>query len=224
MKAKRPLLLVVLTLVLLAVALALPAAAFGKPAANTPVSWVKVNTNYWLEGGFHGSTEANVQKLANGELRGQVVVKVFRESYDGGQTWFHYVVKTGAFTSPLYWDAPESPFPLAHSDFFIANPGNCPAGLGIDPTLWASYKGAAVADFVAYVPRSQYPKDLPWIALYPPETPSVPLRFMFIDSCKPGKPDVMLNWLFVGDPVAPWMPTIWTVPIQSGNVQVHVGK
>ncbi len=82
MKATKPLLLVALTLVLLAVALILPAAAFGKPASNPPVSWVKVSTSSWLEDGFHAGhgTKANVQKLANGKLSGQVVVKVFRES------------------------------------------------------------------------------------------------------------------------------------------------
>ena len=31
---------------------------------------------------------------------------------------------------------------------------------------------------------------------------------MFIDFGKTGKADLMLNWLFVGDPTTPWWPTI----------------
>ncbi len=231
MRAKKPLFVIVLTLILLAVALILPATAIG--AGKQPVSWVKVNTNGWYpDSNFpdlkdHGATVARVEQLADDSLRGQVAVKVFREFYPMGPeqtpTLFRYIVKARAFTSPDYWDAPLGPH-LAHADFFVATPDNWPVDLGTAPSWWASYKGAAVADFVAYVPVSQYPESLPWVALYPPDTPSIPYRFMFIDFGKSGKADVMLNWLFVGLPGLPWLQTVWTVPIQAGNIQVHVGR
>ena len=240
MKAKKPLLLIVLTLILLAVALILPAVALGKPALNPPVSWVKVgvsgqspDSNFPNLRDFH-ATAAYVQQLADKSLRGQVVVSVFREFWpdaNGDPVLFRYTVKTRAFTSLDWWDYPGGPLALAHGKFFIAKANNWPADLGPAPSWWASYKGAAVADFVAYVPISEYPQPLPpWVGYYlasEPLTPSIPYRFMFIDSCKPGKGDVMLNWLFVGGPPAyplPWMPTGWDVPIQAGYIQVHVGK
>jgi hypothetical protein len=229
MRVKQPLLLIVLTLVLLAVALILPAAAFGKSDLNKPVSWVKVNTNGWSpDSNFpdlkdHGATVARVEQLADGSLRGQVAVKIFREFWpdtNGDPTLFRYTVKTRAFTSSDWWDYPGGPFALAHGDFFVANANNWPADLGTAPAWWASYKGAAVADFVAYVPVSQYPESLPWPKLYEAGTPSIPYRFMFIDFGRSGKADVMLNWLFVGF----WMPAGWNGPIQAGNIQVHVGQ
>lgn len=231
MKAKKLLLLIVLILVLLAVALILPATAFG--AGSPPVSWVKVNTNGWSpDSNFpdlkdHGATVARVQQLADGSLRGQVAVKIFREFWpdtNGDPTLFRYIVKTKSFTSPDYWDYPGGPFALAHGDFFVATPDNWPADLGTPPSWWASYEGAAVADFVAYVSVSQYPESLPWVAFYPPETPSIPYRFMFIDFGRSGRADMMLNWLFVGLPEMPWMPAGWNGPIQAGNIQVHVGQ
>ncbi len=236
MKGKKALVLVVLTLALLAVALILPAAAYGKCPADKPVSWVSVCTSYRFPD-MRGSTVANVQQLADKSLRGQVVVGVFREFWPLGEdpedlTRFDYVVKTRAFTSPDFWDydSPDNPlYPgLAHADFFFATANNWPADLGEAPEGWP-YGGAAVADFVAYVPISEYPEALPWLAYYRTpmadyDSPSIPLRFMFIDSGKRGRADVMLSWLFVGDPTAPWVPTAWTVPIQSGNIQVHVGS
>jgi hypothetical protein len=227
MKAKKPLVVVVVALALLAVALILPAAASGKPDLDKPVSWVSVGTNCWLPDGFHGGTEAKVEKFADGTLSGKVIVKVLREFYPPDPTPFHYVVKTSDFTSPDWWD--YAPPGLAYSDFFYATAGNWPADLGgasSAPEWWFDYEGAAVADFVAYVPVSEYPESLPWLVFFrPPFTdpfpaaPSIPLRFMFIDSGKSGRADVMLNWLFVGS----WMDTVWTVPIQAGNIQVHVG-
>ena len=232
MKAKKSLLLVVLTLALLAVALILPAAAFGKSDLNKPVSWVSVgtNTNRLLldsepaDGAIlHAGTTAKVQKLADGSVRGEVVVKVFRElwaldpvNHPLDLTLFNYVVKTSAFTF--------GPYP-AYAEFFFAAPGNWPeADLGLPPGWWFDYEGAAVADFVAYVPVSEYPELLPWVALYlDAGSPVVPYRFMFIDSDEPGRADVMLNWLFVGFPTMPWMQTFWAVPITNGNIQVHVG-
>jgi hypothetical protein len=238
MKAKKPLLLVALTLILLAMALLVPAAAFGKPAPNPPVSWVKVATDYsFPDSDFpgltdRGATVACVQQLADKSLRGQVVVSSLREYWaiepSTTPTLFRYTLRTNAFTSPDFWDAQYGPH-LAHADFFVANKNNWPADLGGTPDWWADYKGAAVADFVAYIPVSQYPASLPWLVYYRTpfadyDCPSIPLRFMFIDSCRLGRPDVMLNWLFIGDPTTPWMPTVWTVPIQSGFVEVHVGK
>ncbi len=231
MRAKKPLLVLVLTLALIAVALILPAAAYGKSAAKA-VSWVKVNTNCRLPDSnfpdltFHGATVARVEQLADESLRGRVIVKVFREFYPMGTaqapTLFRYTVKSKYFASPDWWD--YEPPGVSHADFFIAAAGNWPADLGPVPDWWAGYRGAAVADFVAYVPITQYPENLPWLAFYTPYgTPSIPYRFMFIDSGKSGRADVMLNWLFVGLPGMPWMPTVWTVPIQSGNIQVHVG-
>src|SRR5665647_1000839 len=189
MRVKQPLLLIVLTLVLLAVALILPATAFGKSDLNKPVSWVKVNTNGWSpDSNFpdlkdHGATVARVEQLADGSLRGQVAVKVFREFWpdtNGDPTLFRYTVKTSAFTSPDWWDFRGGPFALAHGDFFVANANNWPADLGTAPSWWASYKGAAVADFVAYVPVSEYPQPPPpLVSLYlsaDPLTPSIPYR------------------------------------------------
>jgi hypothetical protein len=235
MKAKKPLLLIVLTMILLAVALLLPAAAFGKPASNPPVSWVTVGVSGRSpDANFPGLTDlgataACVQQLADKSLRGQVVVSVLREFWAippaTSPTLFRYTVKTSAFTSPDWWDFSGGPIALAHGDFFIAKANNWPADLGPAPSWWASYKGAAVADFVAYVPVSQYPALLPWVGYYlagDPLTPSIPYRFMFIDSCKPGKGDVMLNWLIGSS--GWWEPTIWAVPIQAGYIQVHVGK
>jgi hypothetical protein len=141
---------------------------------------------------------------------------------------FHYVVRTSDFTSPDWWD--YFPPGLAYSDFFFATAGNWPADLGgalSAPPWWSDYEGASVADFVAYVPVSEYPESLPWLDNYrfpdPPYiAPSIPLRFMFIDAGKSGKTDVMLNWLFVGLPGMPWYRTVWTVPVQHGHVQVQV--
>jgi hypothetical protein len=223
MKAKKTLVLVVITLTLLAVALILPAAAYGKCPTNKHVSWVSVCTSYRFPD-MRGSTVANVLQLADESLRGQVVVGVFREFWPLGEdpedlTRFDYVVKTDSFTALDFWDAPLGPH-LAHADFFFATTDNWPADLGEAPEWWPDYKGAAVADFVAYVPVSQYPELLPWPKFFG-DIPSIPYRFMFIDSGKRGRADVMLNWLIsdVG-----WQPTVWTVPIQTGYIQVHVGK
>jgi len=235
MKAKKPLLVIVLALALLAVALLLPTAAFGKPAPNPSVNWVNVSTmGQSPDTNFPGLTDlgatvACVRQLADKSLKGTVVVSVLREFWAippaTTPTLFRYTVKASAFTSPDYWDYPGGPIALAHGSFFIANKNNWPADLGPAPTWWASYKGAAVADFVAYVPVSRYPANLPWIGYYlaaDPDMPCVPYRFMFIDSCKPGKGDVELNWLIGAS--GWWEPTIWGVPIQSGCIQVHVGS
>jgi hypothetical protein len=230
MKAKKPLIVAVLTLALLAVALILPAAASGaKPAGpgdEQRTSWVEANTHYRFSDGLHGTTVASVRKLADNSLTGQVVVAVLCEPclVDGSRTWFKYRLETRAFTSRLFWDARLSPLP-AHAEFFFAGKNNWPADLGSDPSWWSDYEGAAVADFIAYVPVSEYPESLPWVALYPPGTPSIPCRFMFIDSGKSGEDDLMLSWRFVGDPTALWYPTIWQqAPIHHGNVRVHVGN
>lgn len=245
MRAKKPLIVLVVTLALLAVALILPAAAFGKTAdLNKPVSWVSVGINSNSSGlpDFHGGVTAKVQRLADGpvtddNVRGQVVIKVFREFWPefwplgGALVQFKYVVKSSTFYSPGWWD--YFPPGLARADFFTAAEGNWPADLGAAPAGWP-YKGAAVADFVVYVPVSQYPESLPWVWLYThnpdPDLvpPSIPYRFMFIDCGEPGATDLWQSWLFTGvgweatqfDPaVTPGDP----VPIQSGNIQVHVG-
>ena len=241
MKAKKSLLVVVLSLVLLAVALILPAAASSEPAEpgeDQPVSWVKAYTTYRFSDGFRGATEASVRTLADKSLKGQVVVKVLRESYliDGTRTWSDYAVETRAFTSPDFWDAPGSPYPLAQAHFFFAREDNWPADLGSAPSWWSAYKGAAVADFVAYVPVSEYLSEYsesppPWVGLYllnDPAPPSIPYRFMFIDSGRSGEDDsdLLLNWLFVGDPTTPWYPSIWTdvAIVHCGSILVHVGR
>lgn len=227
-KAKKPLLITVFAVVLLAVALVLPAVTWGKPttpAANKPVSWVSVGTNFWQgddPGEFHGGTAAKVQKLADNSVRGQVVVKVFREFWLTGEddtaTLFHYFVKTKDFASPDFWDAPLG-YGLAHADFYVGAEGNAwPADLGDEPEGWP-FEGAAIADFVAYVPVSEYPESLPWVGWFG-DVPSIPYRFMFVDFGEPGAADLMLNWLFIGS----WYPTVWVTPIPAGNIQVHVGN
>jgi hypothetical protein len=176
--------------------------------------------------------------LADNSLEGQVIVKVLRESYliDGARRWFDYAVESRTFASPDFWDAPGSPYPLAQEHFFYAGEDNWPADLGSAPSWWSDYKGAAIADFVAYVPVSEYFSEYqesppPWVELYlrnDPRPPSIPYRFMFIDTGKyggEGHHDLLLNWLFVGDPTTPWNPTVWTSTalFHSGDILVHVG-
>jgi hypothetical protein len=240
MKAKKPLLALVITLALLAVALILPAVASGKPAGpSKPVSWVSVgvNTNNSMLNDepadqvmLHGGIAAKVQK-AGDSVRGQVVVKVFRElwaldpdNHPEDLTMFQYVVKGSDFSSPDFWDGPFSPHPLAQANFFLAAPGNWPPDLGPAPDWWASYAGAGVADFVVYVPISEYPELLPW-PKYFGDVPSIPYRFMCIDSGEPGKSDVLLSWLpvYVEGLGFFWTPTVDWAPIPAGNIQVHVG-
>jgi hypothetical protein len=101
MKAKKPLLLIVLTLVLLAVALILPAAAFGKPAAtpaNQPVAWVNAYTNsnhlgFEFEFPYRVTLSADVKLLGSGELVGDVVNRLYLRGV-GVETYVMHPVKS----------------------------------------------------------------------------------------------------------------------------------
>ncbi len=241
MKAKKALVLVVLTVALLAVALILPAAAFGKAAnPNQPVSWVNIgdNSNGADLPDSHGGLTAKVEKFADDSVRGEVLIKVLREFWpdEAPGVRFHYLVKTRDFTSD-WWDSWLEAYyglPDDNAEFYVASDDNWPAELGERPQGWP-YGGAAVADFVVYVPISEYKQIPPWLGLYlrnEPPPPSIPYRFMFIDRGGPGATDLTQSWLVVDlgfwhgwyatqfDPaVTPGDP----VPTGAGNVQVHVG-
>jgi hypothetical protein len=89
MKAKKPLLVLVVTLALLAVALILPAAGYGK-APDNPVAWVNAytNSNHTTvdQYGAKISLSADVKLLGSGELVGNVVNKVYM--FGGGLLTF----------------------------------------------------------------------------------------------------------------------------------------
>jgi hypothetical protein len=97
MKAKKPLLVIVLTLALLAVALILPAAAFGKaPNPNQPVAWVSAYTNSNNSGfaeGWRVTLTANVKLLGNGELVGHVVNRLYLRGV-GTERWVMHPVQS----------------------------------------------------------------------------------------------------------------------------------
>jgi len=101
MKAKKSLLVVALTLVLIAVALILPAAASGakpaEPLDNKPVAWVNAytNSNHTIveSEGVKVSLSANVKLLGSGELVGNVVYEL---RFGGAlQTFVMHPVKSG---------------------------------------------------------------------------------------------------------------------------------
>jgi hypothetical protein len=76
MKAKKPLLLIVLTLVLLAAALILPATAFG--AGRQPVAWVTYASG--VRAPLHEFVTATVKQLSDGTTVGRMQFKLFSEA------------------------------------------------------------------------------------------------------------------------------------------------
>jgi hypothetical protein len=80
-KAKKPLLLILLTMILLAVALILPAAAWGKPAAppdNQPKGWVTYASG--VREPVHEMVTATVKQLSDGTTVGRMQFKLFYEA------------------------------------------------------------------------------------------------------------------------------------------------
>jgi len=92
MKAKKPFLVIVLTLVLLAVALILPAAASGKqpeePLGNQPVNWVSSSENSnkaFHEVGWQGGHSYLVKELSDGSVVGHVTFQTMKPRIERGK-------------------------------------------------------------------------------------------------------------------------------------------
>jgi hypothetical protein len=216
MKLKKPLLLVVLTLVLLAVALILPATGYGKAAPDNSWASININSNHLLLPTHTGMT-GKVQLSAGGTLTGQVILKDLRWYENGAWVHFKTTLDTFADVYGIYFFAPPI---ICHGEDY-------PGVLLGD----YDYTKADIAEFVAYVPNPAFDPNDPTLA-----PPSIALKFLWIDFGQPGKITNLEQWyVFMpppGSPTPEWVPQDIVpgylpygvpVPIPNGHVLVHVG-
>jgi hypothetical protein len=228
MKGKKPLLLAVLVVALLAVGLIVPVAAFGANP-NQPVNWVTGNYNtnsVYLPWELHIGFTVNVQRgTEQTDVKGFVLQEVMREPLydaDGNLNPFAFapVVRRATEFSPKpdeawFWMLTELEPP------YFENYARFYEGTG-------DYAGANVAEFIIYLP-------VDFLADFNPGLPftTMPHRYRIYDFGEPGRDDlVQVEGWSLSDPddfESPWtwVPALFLgtpVPVPAGNFQVHIGE
>jgi hypothetical protein len=218
MKAKKPLLLAVLIVALLAVALILPGVATGK-SDSQPMNWVKGNYNTNNTGlpEVLGGFTINVAQLAGGTLTGQVVQKVILTDKEWLQS-APTVRVASVFYDPVWADF-YAGWPFFMDDEYLDNYADFhaagdsyvwPADLPV-PKRVDDYHEGNIANFVAYLPA--YFLGLP----YP-----MPHRYVVIDFAEAGEDDLVqiYGWSPV-DPYDPFGEYSWQPQLVSTNPLIY---
>jgi hypothetical protein len=233
MKAKKPLLVVALVLVLVVVALLLPATASGAKD-NGPVNWVNgsYNTNgIGLPYGHIGFTVDVQQGTEPTDISGFVLQKVMLSS-DPEFEDAPVVRRATEFVLEDPWRSFWSTFGLApmyldgYASFYRAGEHPGYGWSDFFPDIWftptnpVDYAEANIADFVVSLDASFLPDPYAFDLW--------PHRYVIVDFAEPGRADLVqiYGWVPIEEGVGIWFPVLSTgdlVPVPGGNFQVHVG-
>lgn len=240
MKGKKPLLLAVLVVALLAVALIVPAVASGK-SANQPVNRVTGNYN---SGDLnlpdsHAGFTVNVQQGSElTDIKGFELQKIMQRDPEGDFANAPVVRRATEFVLEGPWRSFWSYFGLAdtyldgYARFYGAgeNPscgwGNFFPDIFFPPTnlVGVDLSEANIADFVVSLNASFLP---------PPYTFDLwPHRYVIVDFDEPGRADLvqLYGYVPIDEGFGLWWPALLPdgnpdlAPVPAGNFQVHVGE
>jgi hypothetical protein len=204
MKAKKPILLVVLVVSLLAVALILPASAVGT-SNDAPVAWVSYSSNsndVVRDYGFQGGSSFLVKELGSGDLVGHAFGNVTMGPLAGAK-----------------WASTE----CTDDDWNLLFDGNEFASLTFGP---ATDGRGVQASFWVWVEVVRQPYDPPPGIGLPDE---YPMLVVLIDGGGPPKSATSGDWeqlyIFGAAPLLGWDPDPWPdydeIMVPSGNVVIH---
>jgi hypothetical protein len=193
MNAKKPLLLIVLVVALLAVGLLVPSTVSAWPC-QVPTASVVGSSDLINTPESYARLYLNVRRT-NDALDGSVVLHRTRTADD--RLPLGWIVGT-EFTDQPYWpDFFEQSFERA--DFHKAfTPYSWPTDLGPEPLLAGTYYRARIADFVCYIPN-----PFPELAFL---GETYPHRYVVIDFLSPYMKDLIqvYGWAPIDDTYVEW--------------------